>query len=267
MNRRDFIKNTGAATSVITVAGCLGSSEDDGATPAESPVAKKAAAETAQATATARPTPTPVPDSDGDGVLDTHDDFPNDPTRSKDSDGDGVADEDDDFPSDPTRSRDSDGDGVADEDDAFPSDPTRSKDSDRDGVADKDDDYPTDGSRSKTIFSRRDTDLIEEDYWHYFPVSLLKTGTIEYDFTVRQGPAIDVILMNRSEYSYFEQGERFRYSSLLSRMDATSGRVSGTLPAGNYMLVFDNSNNGVAYPPTNFNNDLASVEYSIEVTQ
>ncbi|MFC6990348.1 hypothetical protein ACFQH3_00200 [Haladaptatus sp. GCM10025707] len=266
MNRRGFILNAGAATSVLALAGCVGSTGDTTSKLTDSPASKQGVQDSSRIT-TERSNSTPVPDSDGDGVLDTHDDFPNDPTRSKDSDGDGVADKDDDFPHDSTRSKDSDGDGVADEDDAFPHDSTRSKDFDGDGVADKDDDYPLDDDRSKKILRRSDTDTIEEDYWRYYSFSLSRTGRVEYDFTVRQGPAIDVILMDESEYSFFKNGDRSQYYTALSRMDSTYGSVSEKLSAGSYYLVFDNSNNGVASPPTNFDNDLATVEYTIEISQ
>lgn len=58
-------------------------------------------------------TPPPV-DTDGDGVIDSEDDFPNDPNETTDTDGDGVGDNSDVFPTDPTEWADSDGDGIGD---------------------------------------------------------------------------------------------------------------------------------------------------------
>ena len=59
-------------------------------------------------------------DSDGDGVIDSEDDFPNDPTETTDSDGDGVGDNADAFPNDPTETKDTDGDGIGDNSDPTP---------------------------------------------------------------------------------------------------------------------------------------------------
>ncbi|QQX78898.1 collagenase [Shewanella sp. KX20019] len=59
-------------------------------------------------------TPPPAVDTDGDGVIDSDDDFPNDPNETRDTDGDGVGDNADVFPTDPTEWADSDGDGIGD---------------------------------------------------------------------------------------------------------------------------------------------------------
>ena len=53
-------------------------------------------------------------DNDGDGVLNSDDEFPDDPNEAVDTDGDGVGDNADAFPDDPDESADSDGDGIGD---------------------------------------------------------------------------------------------------------------------------------------------------------
>ncbi len=53
-------------------------------------------------------------DNDGDGVLNSDDEFPDDPNEAVDTDGDGVGDNADAFPDDPDEDTDSDGDGIGD---------------------------------------------------------------------------------------------------------------------------------------------------------
>lgn len=86
-------------------------------------------------------------DSDGDGVIDSEDEFPNDPECVEDSDGDGFCDNKDECPQTSGEYQgcpDSDGDGVPDNEDEFPDDPECTQDSDGDGVCDANDAYPDD---------------------------------------------------------------------------------------------------------------------------
>lgn len=87
-------------------------------------------------------------DTDNDGVVDSLDDFPNDPSETTDTDGDGVGDNADAFPNDPSETADSDGDDVGDNADALPNDPSETADSDGDGVGDNADTFPNDASES-----------------------------------------------------------------------------------------------------------------------
>lgn len=144
---------------------------------------------------------------------------------------------------------------------------TERPDRDNDGVPDIQDDYPNDADRSQQLRSVSDTRNIEEDHWRYYTIEFSQTGTIEYDFIVRDGPAIDVILMDESEYQYFENEERWQYYTELSAMDSTGDNVSGQVSAGTYRLIFDNSNQGEAAPPSNFSNDVVSVEFTLEISQ
>nr|WP_185962686.1 S8 family serine peptidase [Thalassomonas sp. M1454] len=84
------------------------------------------------------------PDTDKDGVVDSEDDFPNDPAEWNDSDLDGVGDNADAFPNDVKEWQDSDLDGVGDNADAFPNDVKEWQDSDLDGVGDNADAFPND---------------------------------------------------------------------------------------------------------------------------
>ena len=90
----------------------------------------------------------PTADSDGDGVVDTEDDFPNNPNETTDSDGDGVGDNSDEFPFDANETHDDDGDGVGNNTDAFPQDGNETHDDDGDGVGNNTDAFPQDANET-----------------------------------------------------------------------------------------------------------------------
>ncbi len=143
--------------------------------------------------------------------------------------------------------------------------PNGQSDSDEDGVPDSQDAYPNDSRFSKQVLSKSNTWEIEEDRWRYFGFSLRGEGKLYYDFIVREGPEIDVILMDESEYTHFESQSRYNYYTKFSQLNSAGGTVEQVLPAGSYYIIFDNSEAGEASPPTDFNNSVATVEFDIEV--
>ena len=90
----------------------------------------------------------PGDDTDGDGVVDTEDDFPDNPNETTDSDGDGVGDNSDEFPFDANETHDDDGDGVGNNTDAFPQDGNETHDDDGDGVGNNTDAFPQDANET-----------------------------------------------------------------------------------------------------------------------
>lgn len=144
---------------------------------------------------------------------------------------------------------------------------TERPDADGDGVPDSQDGFPNDPDLTRVVESEDDTRNIEEDQWWRYGIDLSGTGKLGYEFIVREGPAIDVILMDEAEYSAFEEGERSRYYTDLSMLDASGGERGGTLNPGSYYLVFDNSNYGQAAPPSNLSNDVARVDFQYVVAQ
>ena len=139
-------------------------------------------------------------------------------------------------------------------------------DTDGDGVPDAQDEYPDDPDLSSSQ-TESDTRNLEEDQWRHFSISFSSTGYIEFDFIVRDGPAIDVILMDESEYEHFDQGDRYEYIPDLSALDSSGTTVSSKVPEGEYRLVVDNSERGEASPPTNFSNDVVNVEYDLTLAE
>jgi cobalamin biosynthesis protein CobT len=144
---------------------------------------------------------------------------------------------------------------------------TETADSDDDGVIDTRDEYPNDPSRSEQLLSASITTDIQPDERVEYSLSFSEPGVIEYDFIVRDGPRIDAILLNESEYRALENGERWRYYTGLSVLDAASGRIQRPVNPRRYHLVFDNTSAGEASPPVDGGADVATVELSIETSQ
>ena len=141
---------------------------------------------------------------------------------------------------------------------------TERPDSDDDGVIDAQDAYPSDPDLTQKD-TTSDTRKLEEDEWRHMQLEFPSTGYLSYDFIVREGPEIDVIFMEDGEYSHFEDGNRFEYIPDLSSLASAGNEVSAKVPSGTYRLIFDNSNQGEASPPTNFSNDVITVEYELEM--
>lgn len=108
-----------------------------------------------------------------------------------------------------------------------------------------------------------DNDSVEEDAWRNYQFRLNREATVSVETTVRRGPAMDFYMMNPEEYRNFDNGNRFRFVSALSRGDTTGYSGEGRLPSGEYVLVADNSNRGEAAPPTNFSDDVATFDVRI----
>jgi hypothetical protein len=141
-------------------------------------------------------------------------------------------------------------------------------DSDGDRVPDSEDDYPNDSSRSRELRNVSTTRNIQEDQWFYYTLNFTDSGYVEYEFIVRDGPAIDVILIDESEYESYNSGDRYLAYNELSSYDSAGDTVEGgPLSAGNYRLIFDNSSRGQASPPTDFENNVAEVELDITTSQ
>ena len=92
-------------------------------------------------------------DRDGDGVVDSRDEFPDDPAASVDNDFDGLPDDwnqgksSGDSTTGLSVDADDDNDGVRDDQDALPNNPNEQQDSDGDGLGDNADAYPNDDTR------------------------------------------------------------------------------------------------------------------------
>lgn len=124
----------------------------------------------------------------------------------------------------------------------------------------------TDGSGTQTewqVATEQNSRRILEDEWLPQRISLDQGREVRIEVMVREGPAIDIVTCRESEYRVFENGDRFQYNSTLSMLDSAGGQVSGSLEAGEYVLMLDNTNRIEAEPPANFDDDIATVDYTI----
>lgn len=139
-------------------------------------------------------------------------------------------------------------------------------DRDDDGVPDSEDAYPDDPDRSAKDTSTGRID-VNEDEWYQWSLEWESETHLEYEMLVRDGPSIDLILFDESEYSYYENEERASYYTTLSDLDTVEARAGGWLEAGEYRLVVDNTNYGEAAPPTDFDDNVAEIEYTITISR
>lgn len=102
-------------------------------------------------------------------------------------------------------------------------------------------------------------ELGEDDY-KYWTFELGSKTTLSYEFLVRNGPKIDMILLTDSEFNQYQAGNRFEHIAKGSSMASVEGSVEAKLSKGDYAFVADNTNAGEAAPPANFEGDLAKVE-------
>jgi hypothetical protein len=108
--------------------------------------------------------------------------------------------------------------------------------------------------------------VVREDRYRNWSFTLDRTVEAALRMTVREGPAIDLVLTTADEFEAFESENRFQYNTELSLLDSTGGRsTADELPAGDYVLIADNTEAIEAEPPTNFDEDPADIEVSFAV--
>jgi len=89
---------------------------------------------------------------------------------------------------------------------------------------------------------------------------------LEYTIVVRDGPAIDVFVMDEDEYYHYINGETFLFYTAASVENTYYASISWYIPGdGTYYIVVDNTDAGEAQPPWNGVDDVARVEYDISV--
>lgn len=140
--------------------------------------------------------------------------------------------------------------------------PDAEADADNDGVPDSEDDYPNDDDLSTTLDEISDTRQIPEDEWYAIEFDISQPSTIQYQFTVREGPEIDVYLFSADEYQSYSDGERARFFGDGSVEEDVGGEAEITVESGEYRLVFDNTDFG-SDPPANLDDDVAEVEFEV----
>lgn len=109
------------------------------------------------------------------------------------------------------------------------------------------------------------SDTVAEGRYLIWKFSLPSDALVELDVTVQSGPHLDIVFTGQEMLQDFEDGNNIEYRSELSLVNSTGGRNSGDVPAGDYVVIVDNSDRLEARPPENFEDDPARVEVSLIV--
>jgi len=107
-----------------------------------------------------------------------------------------------------------------------------------------------------------ETVSVSEDEHRAWKWSIDREVSAELSMTVRNGPAVDVFLVTSDEYAQYKANRRF-YTTDLELMDRVGGVTTSALSEGDYAAVIDNTDRGAAQPPTNLDDDIATVEIKL----
>ena len=129
-----------------------------------------------------------------------------------------------------------------------------------DGAGEGDGSTPTpEPTPEPTTVVDRTTTILEDEY-ETWDVSLSEESEVAVGFTVRDGPAVDVVFTTQSEFEQFQAGNRFRTNPDLSFLNSAGDQSQTSVSAGSYVLLVDNTEGIDASPPQNFDEDPAEVE-------
>lgn len=134
------------------------------------------------------------------------------------------------------------------------------QDSDGDGIPDADDDYPENPEYTVEAELVDDERTIPPHEWSHWSFEFLGETEIRYEFTVRSGPAIDVLMFKPDEYERYANHNGARYLTETSVLDSAGGSNTGTLNPGVHYFVLDNTVWGDAVPSKNMDDGVATVE-------
>jgi|GEM_PF-1379718 hypothetical protein len=127
-----------------------------------------------------------------------------------------------------------------------------------------DGDSSTSGGSGETnpweeILNTRET--IQEDAYNSWSWSTEERTELRWEFTVRDGPEVELFVLEPGEFDEYEAENRF-YT--VESASGTSGSSTFTVESGSYRFVLDNTDSGNVQPPTNLVDDAVEVELSIE---
>lgn len=106
-----------------------------------------------------------------------------------------------------------------------------------------------DGVGWEPITIRNETVTIQPGGFEAYPVASGRRFRLQYETFVREGPAVDALVLDREERAAFAAGRQFAYRRRPSEPDSANAIVIVTLPAGAYELVLDHSARGPTAPP------------------
>ncbi|WP_154020425.1 hypothetical protein [Halorubrum halophilum] len=89
-----------------------------------------------------------------------------------------------------------------------------------------------------------------------------RQGEIGYNFTVTSGPEVDVYLLTPEDVDRYENGQSFNYLSHTTDSPPDAAIVDSVTVSANTatQMLIDNTEVGDVSPPTNFDDDVATVQ-------
>lgn len=85
-------------------------------------------------------------------------------------------------------------------------------------------------------------------------------GSVEYEFSVADGPAVDVYVLSSHNFDFYRDGETFQTEA--ESENSSDGQGSTVLGTGDFVVLVDNTDAGGASPPA----DGATAEVELEAT-
>jgi hypothetical protein len=108
---------------------------------------------------------------------------------------------------------------------------------------------------------------IENNEYDYYPLDMSTGGgTLNYSIRVTTGHRIDIILFDEDNYEAYSNGEPAIYIEEGSAFDRYDVFLTTDLEGGDYYLVIDNTDFGVAAPPPNQEMGGVEIEFEIDYT-
>jgi len=139
-------------------------------------------------------------------------------------------------------------------------------DQDNDGVPDSQDDYPDDSDYSVLLQQNSTSVDINEDYYQYFSFSPSRSANLSYIAEVQGDISIDAILVDGTNFTYYEDRTEWEYYVRGTDMDTTYADVDMDIGTDReYYLILDNTSRGGAAPPFDLQNNRVTVDLSYEL--
>ncbi|WP_459192698.1 hypothetical protein [Halosimplex sp. J119] len=126
--------------------------------------------------------------------------------------------------------------------------------------------FPDHTDVTDIFYEKDETIEIPAGSFTSYSIDFENGGALKYDFTVTDGPAIDVLMIGDGEFDYFKDGHEVNYNAAHSVQDGSDGSSSSGISSGSYRLIFDNSEMGKAKPPTPESTPESTAEEGTEET-
>lgn len=112
--------------------------------------------------------------------------------------------------------------------------------------------------------------MVAEDHFQYITINLKDKTDLSYEYKMNSGPNLDFYLVDDDGLFMWERmvEEGTKETQLMTYADFNSSATSrdykeGTLAAGTYYLIIDNTDYGAVMPPMNLEDDVATLHVTI----